>query len=203
MERPKRTQKRKIGSQASIVGVCWKPRRSAPYALLEDQHQQAVGGADREQVHQDRLERHDDASGRRPAGAGSSGRARRRRRSACSGRRSSSKSRCRPVSPVTSTSRSAPGEGRRDEVVAQAVDRGERLGRGPSTSSGDADRSGEIVRLVRRRTGSAGPKTAVAAPATALQAVDPASLHRRASARRRSTSTGGEPAGREVSVQDS
>ena len=57
---PKRTQKRKSGIQASIVGVCWKPRRSAPYALLEDQHQQAVGRADREQVHQDRLDRHDD-----------------------------------------------------------------------------------------------------------------------------------------------
>ena len=55
MLRPKRTQKRKIGTQASIVGVCWKPNRSAPIALLEDQHQQPVGRADREQVHHDRL----------------------------------------------------------------------------------------------------------------------------------------------------
>ena len=52
MLRPKRTQKRKIGIQASIVGVCWKPKKSVPIALLEDQHQQPVGRADREQVHQ-------------------------------------------------------------------------------------------------------------------------------------------------------
>ena len=60
MLRPKSTQKRKIGIQASIVGVCWKPKKLVPVALLEDQHQQAVGRADREQVHHDRLDRHDE-----------------------------------------------------------------------------------------------------------------------------------------------
>ena len=48
------------GTQASMVSTWCRPSSPAPDALLEDQHQQAVGGADGEQVHEDRLGRDDD-----------------------------------------------------------------------------------------------------------------------------------------------
>ncbi len=49
------------GSQNSITSVCWKPNSFAPMPL-EHQHQQPVGGAHREQVHHDGLQRHHDGA---------------------------------------------------------------------------------------------------------------------------------------------
>ena len=36
------------------MSTCWKPKSLVPDALLEDEHEQAVGGSDREQVERDR-----------------------------------------------------------------------------------------------------------------------------------------------------
>ena len=66
------------------------PSRSAPEAVLEDEHEQAVRRADREQVEGDRRRARRRASGTRPSAARATGRARTRRRSA-PGRSPSSK----------------------------------------------------------------------------------------------------------------
>ena len=66
--------------------------RSAPVALLEDEHEQAVGGADREQVERDRLRRNDDRAERDREQDEAAARARTRTRSAGSGRSTSKKS---------------------------------------------------------------------------------------------------------------
>ena len=36
------------------MSTCWKPKKLGPDAVLEDEHEQAVGGSDREQVERDR-----------------------------------------------------------------------------------------------------------------------------------------------------
>ena len=36
------------------MSTCWKPKSRVPDAFLEDEHEQAVGGSDREQVERDR-----------------------------------------------------------------------------------------------------------------------------------------------------
>ena len=51
---------RKSGSQDSMTGASRSPSRLGADALLEDQHEDAVGGPDRQQVQDDRLQRHHD-----------------------------------------------------------------------------------------------------------------------------------------------
>ena len=48
------------GSHEVIAPFEWKPRIALRQAVLEDEHQQPVGGADREQVEQHRLDRDHD-----------------------------------------------------------------------------------------------------------------------------------------------
>ena len=60
MERPNSTENRNNGIQASIVGTTWKPNPVGAVALLGDQYEDAVGGADGEQVHDDAGRRYHD-----------------------------------------------------------------------------------------------------------------------------------------------
>ena len=51
------------GIQDSIGAVDAKPEQALEPAVLEDQHHRAVGGADRQQVQHDRLDRDRRSSG--------------------------------------------------------------------------------------------------------------------------------------------
>ena len=53
---------RKSGSHDSMTGASRKPEEARADAVLEHQHEDAVGGADRQQVQDDRLERHHDGA---------------------------------------------------------------------------------------------------------------------------------------------
>ena len=52
------------GSHDVIAPFEWNPRIPCGAAVLEDEHQQAVRGADREQVEEDRLDRDHDRAER-------------------------------------------------------------------------------------------------------------------------------------------
>ena len=54
MESPNSTENRKSGTQASIASTRWKPSEAAADPVQEDEHDEAVRGADREQVQHDR-----------------------------------------------------------------------------------------------------------------------------------------------------
>ena len=93
-------------------------------ALLEDEHEQAVGGADREQVERDRGRRRPRSSGRRPSAGRSSARARRRSRSAARVDHGVEVvDVLRASSPPTRTSASVPGERLRDDLARGARER--------------------------------------------------------------------------------
>ena len=50
---------RNRGIQASMTSACWKSQQVCADTLLEHQHKQSVGSADREQIHDDGLDRYD------------------------------------------------------------------------------------------------------------------------------------------------
>ena len=87
---------------ARSPATCWKPSTPAPHPLSETSVTSAVGRADAEQVHEDRLDRDDDRAERDQRAAGSSGRG----RSATTQREVAVHDvdvveRCRPSAPVT------------------------------------------------------------------------------------------------------